>query len=125
MKPVNVQAMILFGTCRQLQGDEATNRCNLRCPQGDVLPCLSLGHQFIEDNLRRRPLAEIWNDPNSFAQFRHKEEHLTGTCAKCPFGSRGKADCSAMAISQTGTLTETPSCIRQLETERIIREMTA
>ena len=91
---------------------------------GDVLPCLSLGHQFIEDNLRRRPLAEIWNDPNSFAQFRHKEEHLTGPCAKCPFGSRCKAGCSAMAISQTGTLTETPFCIRQLETERIIKEMT-
>ena len=91
---------------------------------GDVLPCLSLGHEFIEDNLRRRSLAEIWNDPNSFAQFRHKEEHLTGKCAKCPFGSRCKAGCSAMAVSQSGTLTETPFCIRQLETERIIKEMT-
>ena len=30
---------------------------------------------------------------------------------------------SAMAVSQTGTLTETPFCIRQLETERIIKEM--
>lgn len=28
-----------------------------------------------------------------------------------------------MAISQTGTLTESPFCIRQLETERIIKEM--
>ena len=28
-----------------------------------------------------------------------------------------------MAVSQTGTLTETPFCIRQLETERIIKEM--
>lgn len=90
---------------------------------GDVLPCLSLGHEFIEDNLRRRPLAEIWNDPNSFARFRHKEDQLTGACAKCPFGSRCKAGCSAMAYSQTGDMTETPFCIRQLETERIIREM--
>ena len=31
---------------------------------------------------------------------------------------------AAMAISQTGTLTETPFCIRQLETERIIKEIT-
>ena len=30
---------------------------------------------------------------------------------------------AAMVISQTGTLTETPFCIRQLETERIIKEM--
>ena len=28
-----------------------------------------------------------------------------------------------MALSRTGTLTETPFCIRQLETERIIKEM--
>ena len=34
-----------------------------------------------------------------------------------------KARCSAMAISQTGTLTETPFCIRQLEQEKIIKEM--
>ena len=34
-----------------------------------------------------------------------------------------KAGRSAMAISQTGTLTETPFCIRQLEQERIIKEM--
>ena len=69
------------------------------------------------------PLAEIWSDPNSFAKFRHKEEHRAGPCAKCPFGSRCKAGCSAMAISLTGTLMETPFCIRQLETERIIKEM--
>lgn len=92
-------------------------------PNGDVTPCSMLGERFVEDNVRRRPLTEIWNDPNSFAQFRHKEEHLTGACAKCPFGSRCKAGCSAMAISQTGTLTETPFCIRQLETERIIKEI--
>ena len=29
----------------------------------------------------------------------------------------------AMALSQTGTLTEAPFCVCQLETERIIKEM--
>ena len=38
-------------------------------------------------------------------------------------GDTAKACCSAMAISQTGTLTETPFCIRQLEQEKIITEM--
>ena len=89
---------------------------------GDVLPCLSLGGKFVEDNLRRRSLGEIWNDPNSFAKFRHKEAQLTGACAKCPLGILCKAGCSAMAFSQTGTLTETPFCIRQLEAERDNRE---
>ena len=110
--------------CNQWNGCHAgVHSVGIRA-NGDVVPCLMLGEHFVEDNLRRRPLAEIWNDPNSFARFRHKEAHLTGVCAKCPFGSRCKAGCSAMAISQSGTLTETPFCIRQLETERIIREMT-
>ena len=30
---------------------------------------------------------------------------------------------SAMVVSQTGALAETPFCIRQLETGRIIKEM--
>lgn len=87
---------------------------------GDVLPCLSLGSAFIEDNLRRRPLTEIWNDPDSFPAFRHKAEELTGACGKCPLAAKCRAGCSAMAISQTGTLTETPFCIRQVETERLL-----
>ena len=40
-------------------------------------------------------------------------------------GEMCKAGCSAMALSQTGTLTETPFCIRQLEQEKIIKEMIA
>ena len=89
---------------------------------GEVLPCLSLGGQFVEDNLRRRPLVEIWRDPNAFPRFRNKSAQLTGKCVKCPFGEVCKAGCSAMALSQTGTLAETPFCIRQLEWEKIIKE---
>ena len=90
---------------------------------GDVLPCLSLGSEYVEANLRKRPLSEIWNDPDSFPRFRRKSGKLTGRCAKCPMAERCKAGCTAMAVSQTGTMTETPFCIRQLETERIVREV--
>lgn len=90
---------------------------------GDVLPCLSLGAKFVEDNLRRRPLKDIWLDPGSFPRFRDKSDKLTGRCAKCPFAAKCRAGCSAMALSQTGTLTETSFCIRQLETERIVSEL--
>lgn len=91
---------------------------------GDVLPCLSLGSAFVEDNIRRRPLPDIWRDPASFPRFRNKSAELTGRCAKCPMAARCKAGCSAMAMSQTGTLTETTFCVRQLETERILRSVT-
>lgn len=90
---------------------------------GDVLPCLSLGSPFVEDNIRRRPLTEIWRDPSSFPRFRGKSGKLAGRCAKCPMAERCKAGCSAMAMSQTGTLTETTFCVRQLETERILRTL--
>ena len=38
-------------------------------------------------------------------------------------GEKCMAGYSAMALSQTGTLTETLFCIRQLEQEKIIKEM--
>ena len=90
---------------------------------GDVLPCLSLGSRFVEGNLRDRPLVELWRDPAAFAAFRNKSGALTGKCAGCAFAERCRAGCSAMAMSQTGTLTETTFCVRQLEQERIVREM--
>ena len=90
---------------------------------GDVLPCLSLGGQFVEANLRKRPLVDIWRDPDSFSKFRNKSPQLTGKCTKCPFGEECKAGCSAMALSQTGTLTETTFCVRQLEQERILKDL--
>jgi len=90
---------------------------------GDVLPCLSLGSDFVEANLRKRPLREIWEDENSFARFRGKPVKLTGACAKCPKAAECRAGCSAAALSTTGTLTENRFCIRQLETRQILAEM--
>ena len=90
---------------------------------GDVLPCLSLGSRFVGGNLRRRPLVGLWRDPVTFAAFRNKSCTLTGKCAGCAFAAKCRAGCSAMALSQTGTLTETTFCVRQLEQERIVRTL--
>ena len=90
---------------------------------GDILPCLSLGEQHVCGNLRRRPLIEIWRDPDAFPGFRRKSSRLTGRCASCPHGPVCKAGCSAMALSLADTLTETTFCIRQLEQDRIAHQM--
>jgi len=90
---------------------------------GDILPCLSLGSRFINGNLRRRSLIDIWRDPDSFPAFRRKSMRLSGRCAACPHGNVCKAGCSAMAHSLTNSLTENTFCIRQLEQDRILREM--
>lgn len=87
---------------------------------GDVLGCLSLGDAFVEDNLRRRPLADIWQDPRGFRELRHKESRLTGHCAACPFAQRCRAGCTAMAHSATGSIGENPCCLRHLEARRIL-----
>ena len=90
---------------------------------GDVLPCLSLGSDFVEDNLRRRSLREIWEDECSFSRFRGKPAQLTGACAKCPKAGVCKAGCSAAALSTTGTLTENAFCVRQVEIRQILSDM--
>lgn len=90
---------------------------------GDLLPCLSLGDQFVDGNIRRRSLIDVWRAPDSFAAFRRKSSCLAGRCAGCPHAEACKAGCSAMAYSLTNTLTETTFCIRQLEQDRILNEM--
>lgn len=87
---------------------------------GDVLGCLSLGDDFVEANLRRRSLEDIWRDGGSFSRLRRKEEALSGACAHCAFAAECRAGCTAMAYSITGGVGCNPYCIRALETDDIL-----
>ena len=90
---------------------------------GDVLGCLSLGDDFIEANLLKTPLAEIWNSGKYFRQFRQKEELLSGQCAKCTLGKECKAGCTAKAISSTNSIGDNTYCVRRLEERRILQDL--
>ena len=90
---------------------------------GDVLGCLSLGDDFIEANLLETPLAEIWNSGRYFQRFRKKEELLCGQCAKCTFGKKCKAGCTAMAISSTDNMGDNTYCVRRLEEKRLLQDL--
>ncbi len=92
---------------------------------GDVLGCLSLGDEFVEANLRKIPLAEIWNSNDYFKRFRQKENLLCGHCAKCAYGAVCKAGCSAMALSSSGSLGDNAYCIRRAEERRILDDLFA
>lgn len=109
--------------CRPWNGCQAGRRVIGIRANGDVLPCLSLGSRFICDNLLRRPLVDIWRDPHSFPGFRESPESLTGKCKECPHARACRAGCHAMAFSLTGTLTENPFCVRQIEVERFVSEI--
>ncbi|PJB42162.1 MAG: hypothetical protein CO108_12080 [Deltaproteobacteria bacterium CG_4_9_14_3_um_filter_63_12] len=87
---------------------------------GDVLGCLSLGDDFVAGNLKRRPLTELWRDPNTFANVRTKGNALTGFCGSCPKGELCRAGCTAMAFAASGLITENPYCLRRDETQNLL-----
>lgn len=87
---------------------------------GDILGCLSLGDDFIEDNLRKRPLADIWRSDEAFARLRNKEKLLSGNCAKCPYSKECRAGCTGIAYSATGAIGCNAYCIRAMETGDIL-----
>ena len=80
---------------------------------GNVRGCESMyDDRFIEGNLRRRTLADIWNDPDAFAYNRRfRPELLTGTCASCPQGARCAGGCRSYNFFTHGRLYESPYCI--------------
>ena len=71
---------------------------------------------YIEGNIRQRPLAEIWNDPDAFSYTRgFSLEDLQGFCAQCRYGPLCKAGCSSRALSHSGHLGDNPICIHRVE----------
>jgi radical SAM protein with 4Fe4S-binding SPASM domain len=90
---------------------------------GAVLPCLSLGEEFICGNLHEATLAELWADDARFEKFRNKRKYLTGACDVCAFAEACRGGCTAMAASNTGAFGENAYCLREIERKRLLTEM--
>jgi radical SAM protein with 4Fe4S-binding SPASM domain len=89
---------------------------------GDVKGCLSLPSglngrtDFVEGNLRKRRLAEIWNDPNAFAYNRKfRLEDLRGTCAGCEYGEFCRGGCTWTSVAHSGHPHDYPHCFCKVE----------
>lgn len=82
-------------------------RCN-----GNIVGCTSLRDEFfLEDNVRNRPLKEIWEDPKSFSWNRDLcRSKLEGFCSKCQYGNYCLAGCSVMKFTSGKKLTENHYC---------------
>jgi len=89
---------------------------------GKVKGCLSLPDSFVEGNIRKRNLIDIWND-NEFASYtRHfKIEDLQNSCKECRYGKSCKGGCSTMSVALTNELHCNPYCLYLLEKEIITR----
>ena len=83
---------------------------------GNIIGCLALGDDFIEGNVKDRPLQEIWND-ESFSKYSryYKKEDMKGHCSRCEFWERCGGGCSTVSYSMTGELHQDPYCTRHIE----------
>ncbi len=81
---------------------------------GNVRGCESMYDDFfIEGNLRKKSLSEIWNDPESFAYNRKFHEGLlSGSCALCDKKNICAAGCRSYNYFVHGKLYESLYCAR-------------
>ena len=87
---------------------------------GDVKGCLAMPDDFIEGNIRKRNIKDIWNDPNSFAYNRKFTiDQIGENCKGCEFGKSCKGGCTTMSATLTGKLHNDPLCFRRFEKQNI------
>jgi radical SAM protein with 4Fe4S-binding SPASM domain len=87
---------------------------------GNVKGCLSLiDDRFIEGNIRKEKLREIWEKPGAFAYNREfTPAYLTGHCRDCEYGAVCRGGCTAIAHSYTGSCFENTYCTKAIEAKR-------
>lgn len=78
---------------------------------GKVKGCLSLPDEFVEGDLRKRSLWDIWFDEEAFSYTRKFSRNQLGEyCDSCDKGDQCKGGCSAMSYGSTGIVHNDPFC---------------
>jgi len=86
--------------------------------QGDVKGCAALTDAFVEGNVRRESLRDIWLDPKRFAYNRaYQAESLSGSCANCKQSPLCRGGCTASAVAFHGVAGRNENCLYLLERE--------
>jgi radical SAM protein with 4Fe4S-binding SPASM domain len=87
---------------------------------GNVRGCLSLqSDRFIEGNLRKQSLREIWQRPGAFSYTREFEvANLHGYCKNCEYGEICRGGCTFMAVGATGLPHNNPYCPYRVENSK-------
>lgn len=75
---------------------------------GDILGCTSIrSKEFIEGNIKERPLREIWEGENAFSWRRNmKKSQLSGKCRTCTYGSKCLGGCPNTRMTMNGSIYE-------------------
>lgn len=87
---------------------------------GKVVGCLSIyNDDFIEGDLREKPLSEIWRE-KAFCQWNRRiirYKNLKGFCKECSFGIACCAGCSGMAQAYANDVGEARFCFHKTESK--------
>ena len=73
---------------------------------GDILGCTSIrDRQYVEGNVRERPIREIWNDENAFVWNRRaRKSELDGVCRICRYGDVCLGGCPNTRLTMNGRM---------------------
>jgi len=89
---------------------------------GGVKGCLSLPNSFVEDNVRKHNVIDIWNNPDFCSYNRKfKKEDLKNDCKDCKYGKSCKGGCLAVSASMTDKTHCDPFCLYLIEKEMITK----
>jgi radical SAM protein with 4Fe4S-binding SPASM domain len=84
---------------------------------GGIVGCLSMGNnRFIEANIRKKSLKNIWENPNNFAYNRKFDKSQLGeNCINCKYGVKCQGGCNANSYTTTGIFHNNPYCFYNIE----------
>lgn len=73
---------------------------------GDILGCTSIrSKDYIEGNIKERPLRDIWEDESKFLWRREMtKEKLSGSCKTCIYGSKCLGGCPNTRLTMNGDI---------------------
>ena len=90
---------------------------------GNIKGCLSMPEEFVEGNIRKRPLKEIWFDMSLFSYNRQfSPDKAGGFCKECPYLKRCRCGCSTTAIGASGSRFNNPYCLYRIEMDKKSKE---
>ena len=83
---------------------------------GDVKGCLSLPPEFIEGNIRKNKLTEMWGKTGFCSYNRDfKESDLNNDCIGCKYGKKCRGGCLGVSVGITGKPNGDPYCLKLIE----------
>ena len=88
---------------------------------GMIKGCLSLTDEFIEGDVRKNKLEEIWNNPKAFSYNREfTTQNLKNSCKDCKYGKKCRGGCLSVSTSLTNQTNSDPYCLYLIEKEMMI-----